>query len=88
MKSMSPDLALQIKVSRMLGLGFVCSLLGTGGITSLVAFVLGLRARGIIIQSGGAIVGIRMAWWCIIVGGVGGIILPVFLISAVVKGLK
>jgi hypothetical protein len=66
-----PTLFLQMRVSRMLGVGFALTLLWVGGLGSLVAFVIGLRARRLIKQGGGQIVGMRMAWWCIIVGAVG-----------------
>ena len=76
-----PNLELQIKVSRILALGFVFSILGTGGISSLLAFILGLKARKIINGSNGEIGGIRMAWWCIIAGALGTIFLPLLVIS-------
>jgi hypothetical protein len=76
---MSNDLELQIKVSKMLGMGFVCSILTIGGITSLIALILGLKARRIINQSGRAITGIRLAWWCIIAGGLGAIVSPLMI---------
>jgi hypothetical protein len=71
-----PKLALQVRVSKMLGVGFVLSLVGTGGVSSLIALIIGLRARKIIKESGGEISGVRMAWWCIIVGAVGTLVLP------------
>ncbi|MET0649369.1 MAG: hypothetical protein ABW208_22390 [Pyrinomonadaceae bacterium] len=71
-----PKLALQVRVSKMLGCGFAFSLVVSGGVGSLVAFIIGLRARSIIKQSGGELSGMRMAWWCIIVGGLGAVMLP------------
>ena len=71
-----PRLALQVRVGKMLGVGFVLSLVGTGGVSSLIALIIGLRARKIIKESGGEISGVRMAWWCIIVGAVGTLVLP------------
>ena len=73
---MPATLEAQIKVSKMLALGFVFSIFWIGGIGSCVAFILGMRARQIIRQSNGALVGIRLAWWCIIVGGLGILMLP------------
>ncbi len=74
----NPALFLQMRVSRMLGVGFALTLLWIGGCGSLVAFVIGLRARKLIKQGGGQIVGMRMAWWCIIVGAVGSLVgLPI-----------
>ncbi len=72
----SPELELQIKVSRILSLGFVFSIVWLAGVGSLVAFVSGLRVRKIINQSGGPIVGTKMAWWCIVVGALGMLVLP------------
>jgi len=76
-----PNLELQIKISKLLAVGFVLSLLGTGGISSLAALILGLKARKIIINSNGEIGRLKMAWWCIIAGALGTIILPLFFIS-------
>jgi hypothetical protein len=80
-----PDLELQIKVSKLLSHGFVFSLVWIGGIGSFIAFIYGLKARKIINQSNDGIVGIRMAWWCIIVGAVGMIIAPLYIISVLVN---
>ena len=60
----------------MLGLGFVLSIAGVGGLGSLAALVIGLRARRTIRESGGEVSGMRMAWWCIVVGAVGTATLP------------
>lgn len=70
------DLEQQVKVSRMLGMGFVLSLTGLAGIGSLVALILGWKARRIIQASQGRISGLLMAWWCIIAGAVGTLALP------------
>ncbi len=66
----------QVKVSKMLAIGFACSLIALGGLSSLVALIIGLRAKKLIQQSNNEIVGIKMAWWCIIVGALGVITLP------------
>lgn len=76
----SPELALQIKVSKILSRGFVFSIVWLAGLGSFIAFVSGLQARKIINQSGGKIAGIKSAWWCIIVGALGIIISPVLLV--------
>jgi hypothetical protein len=76
-----PNLELQIKVSKLLSRGFVCSIVWMGGIGSLIAFVSGLKARKIIRRSGGEIGGMKMAWWCIIAGALGMIVLPWIIIS-------
>jgi uncharacterized membrane protein YkgB len=65
---LDPRLALQVRVSKMLGFGFACSIVSISGIGSLIAVVIGIRVRRIIKESSGAISGMRMAWWCIIVG--------------------
>ena len=74
-----PKLALQVRVSRLLGCGFAFSLVVAGGFGSLVALVIGLRARGIIKRSGGELSGMWMAWWCIVVGGLGAVMLPLLM---------
>ena len=56
------DLDEQVKVSRMLGLAFVLSITGIGGIGSLVALILGWRALRIIQVASGRITGRWMAW--------------------------
>ena len=79
---MSPDdpkLALQVRVSKLLGCGFAFSLVVSGGVGSLIALVIGLRARSLIKRSGGELSGIRMAWWCIIVGALGAVMMPLLL---------
>jgi hypothetical protein len=74
-------LDLQVKVSKILGVGFVFSLVWVAGIGSLVAVILGLYARKLIIDSNGEVGGIKMAWWCIVVGTLGTIIMPIILIT-------
>lgn len=76
-----PNLELQVKVSKLLSRGFVFSIVWLGGIGSLLAFISGLRARKIINESNGEIGGLKMAWWCIIVGAFGIITLPLIIIS-------
>ena len=55
----------------MLGYGFAFSVVWAGGVGSLLALIIGLRARRLIKQSGGEVTGVRMAWWCIVVGALG-----------------
>ena len=77
---MDPILELQVKTSRMLALGFTLSIVWLLGVGSLIAFILGLKGRRIIKQSDGKIRGLKMAWWCIIVGAVETVIaIPVLL---------
>ncbi len=87
-ETLLPGLELQIRVSKMLSLGFVFTIMAIGGLGSLTALILGLKAMKIINQSHGEIVGIRLAWWCIIVGALGTIILPLQIISEVSNSWK
>ena len=64
-----PTLHLQMRVSRLLGYGLSLTVFAAG-VGSPVAVYLGLRARKLIRQGGGQVVGMRMAWWCIIAGAV------------------
>ena len=82
-----PKLALQVRVGKMLGLGFALSILGVGGLGSLAALAIGLFVRKTIKQSGGEISGMRMAWWCIVVGAAGTLMLP-YVTWLVVKALS
>lgn len=66
-----PKLALQVRVSKMLGYGFAFSLVWAAGVGSIIALIIGLRARKLIRKSNDEISGIKMAWWCIIVGAAG-----------------
>lgn len=82
-----PKLALQVRVSKMLGYGLAFSLVVLGGVGSLIALVIGLRARGVIKRTGGELSGLRLAWWCIIAGGVGTAMLPLT-VWLVIKALS
>jgi hypothetical protein len=85
---LNPTLFLQMRVSRMLGLGFALSLSWIGGVGSLIAFVIGLRARRLIKESGGVVAGIRIAWWCIIAGAVGMLTCPPFIVWLFIQAAK
>lgn len=74
--ALSPELVEQIKLSVLLCHGFALSLLGTGGLAALAALLIGWEARRRIKRSGGRLVGLRLAWWCIIVGGLCALVLP------------
>lgn len=82
MKENPAELQQQIEVSKMLGRGFAFSLIWLGGIGSLAAVVIGLRARSIILKSNNEISGLRMAWWCIIVGVIGTLLVIPIMIQA------
>jgi hypothetical protein len=81
-------LELQINVSKLLSHGFIFSVVWLGGIGSFLALLSGLKARKIINQSDGKIAGIKMAWWCIIVGALGTTLMPPLLILIVINQLK
>jgi hypothetical protein len=81
--ALSPALVEQIKISVSLCYGFAFSMISLGGFGSLVAFVIGLRARAKIKSSKNQLAGLRMAWWCIIVGALQGITVPLAIISEV-----
>ncbi len=85
---MTANLKLQVKVSKMLALGFVLSITGIGGLGSLAAMILGFKAKRLIEQANSKIAGSGMAWWCIIVGGLGTLILPSRLILRIISQQK
>jgi len=78
-RALPPDLLSQIKVSVLLGYGFVLSLTTMGGLGPLAAFIIGCEARRRIRQSGGRLAGIKLAWWCIIFGGFWAVVAPLFI---------
>jgi hypothetical protein len=61
----------QYKLDSMLRFAIICSIVWMMGIGSTYAFICGLRARKIIRQSNGALVGMGKAKWCLVVGGIG-----------------
>lgn len=81
----SPELELQIRVSKLLSCGFVFSIFWMGGLGSLIAFICGLKALKLIRQSKGELAGIELALWCIIVGGAGMIIGPIWIFLNLTK---
>ena len=83
--AVSPELLSQIKVSVLLGYGFVLSIQGIGGLGSLAAFLIGCEARRRIKRSGGRLVGIKLAWWCIVFGGVCAVVAPLFIASQLLR---
>lgn len=76
MEALPPPLVAQVKLSLLLGCGFAFSLLGVGGLGSLIAFAIGLHARERIKRSHAPLAGLMLAWWCILFGGLGAVILP------------
>jgi len=66
---MTPQLERQIRVSRMLSMGFVftiCPMVWM--MTSWISVFIGVRAMVIISESTEPMSGRVMAWWCIVVG--------------------
>lgn len=45
----------------------------------MIALISGLHARHLIKQSGGTVGGMKMAWWCILVGFIGMVIGPILI---------
>lgn len=82
---LSPELVAQVKLSVLLGYGFVLSLRGMGGLASLAALLIGLEARRRIRRSGGRLGGIRLAWWCIIFGALLAVVLPLLIASQLLR---
>jgi hypothetical protein len=70
------DLERQVRLSRLLAMGFALSLVVAGGLGSLAALVIGLKALTVINRSPVELVGKGMAWWRIIIGVTGAIAAP------------
>jgi hypothetical protein len=75
------DLERQVRLSKMLAMGFALSLVGVGGLGSLAALLIGLKALTVINRSPAEIVGKWMAWRRIIIGGLGAIASPLYILS-------
>lgn len=58
----------QIRLSRMLSLGFVFTIWPAAWMTSCVSVFIGVRAMIVINESTEPMAGRVIAWWCIIVG--------------------
>jgi hypothetical protein len=67
--TLPPQLERQIRLSRMLSLGFVFTIWPASGLTSCVSVFISVRAMIVISESTKPIAGRVIAWWCIIVGG-------------------
>lgn len=72
----------------MLSDGFTFSIVGLIGIGSLIALIIGLRAMIIIRRSNGQLTGVNMAWWCIIAGAAGVILMPLALYLNLTSHIK
>jgi len=75
------DLERQVRLSKMLAMGFALSLVGVGGLGSLAALLIGLKALTVINRSPVELVGKWMAWWCIIIGALGAIGMLLYTLS-------
>jgi hypothetical protein len=90
---LTPELELQAKVARILGLGFVFSILPVcevgpmTGVAPVIAVILGLRARSLLKKSTIPLDGVEWMRWCIIVGILASPAV-VSLIVTIVKGLR
>lgn len=72
----------------MLSDGFIFSLVWLSGIGSIIALIIGLRAIIIIRRSNGQLTGIGMAWWCVIAGAAGVLMLPLLLYLNLTSHIK
>ena len=70
----------------MLAMGFALSLVRLGGLGSLAALLIGLKALTVINRSPVEIVGKWMAWWRIIIGALGAIGMLLYLLSLFLSG--
>jgi apolipoprotein N-acyltransferase len=82
------NLEQQVRVSKMLGMAFVLSITGIFGVGSLIALVLGCKALRIIRSTDQKISGRLLAWWCILAGALGTLILPPLTVLTIVKQLR
>jgi len=82
------NLEQQVRVSKMLGMAFVLSITGIFGLGSMIALVLGCKALRIIRTAEQKIAGRLLAWWCILAGALGTLILPPLTVLAILKQLR
>jgi len=66
----------QIRLSRSLTTGFAFSIVWLAGVGSLIALAIGIKALVQISRSGKKLSGSGLAWWCVVVGGIGVVVLP------------
>jgi hypothetical protein len=71
----------QRKVKSLLRIGIFFSIFWLAGIGSIISIVLGLKARNIIKRANMNINGMGGVYWCLIVGGLGLIILLLIFIA-------
>ena len=76
---MTPQLERQIRVSRMLSMGFVFTICPVPWMFSSISVFIGIRALIIISESTEPMLGRVMAWWCIVVGSLQNLVLLLYL---------
>jgi hypothetical protein len=72
---LTPELELQIKICKLLGVGFVLSIFPIAGVGSLAALLLGLQVRRLMKSAKGPVGGAVLMWWCIFAGAAGSLFL-------------
>jgi hypothetical protein len=80
------DLERQVRLSKMLAMGFALSLIGVGGLGSFAAVLIGLKALTVINRSPVEFVGKWMSWWRIIIGALGAIGMLLYILSLFLSG--
>jgi hypothetical protein len=80
------DLERQVRLSKLLAMGFALSLVGVGGLGSLAALLIGLKALTVINRSPVELVGKWIAWWRIIIGALGAIGMLLYILFLFLSG--
>ena len=70
----------------MLAMGLALSLVGVGGLGSLAALLIGLKALTVINRSPVELVGKWIAWWRIIIGALGAIGMLLYILFLFLSG--
>jgi len=78
----------QEKLDSMLRKAVVLSIIWLMGIGSLISVVQAVRAKRMIDQSRGGLVGLGKVWWCFVVGGVGLLFWGFVFVMALINGMK
>lgn len=79
----------QDKVDKLLKWGIIFSILWLAGFGSLLAFIFGLKAKGLISKSNGEVSGMGRAQWCLVVGVLGMLFwFPIIFFGAISNVLK
>ena len=81
-KDLTAIRVVQAHVDGLLRRGMIFSILWLMGIGSAIAVISGIKAKRLIHESGGTVVGMKQVWWCLIVGGIGLLIwVPVVIVG-------